>query len=94
MTKAKEKKPDVVAFSVYYWALDLTKYVANQARKMFGNDDANEDEDDENLEASIKHNLNAARYEIGFCTFCGGEDIDMEDDYEEDEDSEGNPAPL
>ena len=38
LTKAKEKKPDVVAFSVYYWALDLTKYVANQARKMFGKD--------------------------------------------------------
>ena len=38
---------------------------------------------------SIKHNLNAARYEIGFCTFCGAEDIDMEGDYDDEEDSEG-----
>jgi radical SAM superfamily enzyme YgiQ (UPF0313 family) len=38
LEKAKENKPDVVAFSVYYWALDLTKYVANQARKLFGKD--------------------------------------------------------
>ena len=37
----------------------------------------------------IKHNLNAARYEIGFCTFCGAEDIDMEGDYDDEEDSEG-----
>ena len=34
LEKAKENKPDVVAFSVYYWALDLTKYVANQSRKL------------------------------------------------------------
>ena len=32
---AKENKPDVVAFSVYYWALDLTKYVANQWKENF-----------------------------------------------------------
>ena len=33
----------------------------------------------------VKHNLNVARYEIGFCVFCGGEDIDEEDDYDEEE---------
>ena len=38
---------------------------------------------------TIKHNLNAARYEIGFCVFCGAEDIDMEGDYDDEEDSEG-----
>ncbi len=38
LERAKENKPDVVAFSVYYWALDLTKYVANQSRKLFGKD--------------------------------------------------------
>ena len=38
---------------------------------------------------NIKHNLNIARYEIGFCTFCGAEDIDMEGDYDDEEDSEG-----
>ena len=38
---------------------------------------------------TIKHNLNTARYEIGFCTFCGAEDIDMEGDYDDEEDSEG-----
>tara|TARA_B100000029_G_scaffold470738_1_gene509804 strand:- start:12042 stop:14078 length:2037 start_codon:yes stop_codon:yes gene_type:complete len=38
LEKAKEKKPNVVAFSVYYWALDLTKYVAMQCRKIFGDD--------------------------------------------------------
>ena len=36
----------------------------------------------------IKHNLNLARYEIGFCSFCGSEDIDMEDEYDEEEESE------
>ena len=38
---------------------------------------------------NIKHNLNIARYEIGFCVFCGAEDIDMEGDYDDEEDSEG-----
>ena len=33
----------------------------------------------------IKHSLNAARYEIGFCPCCGSEDIDEEDDYDEEE---------
>ena len=37
---------------------------------------------------TIKHNLNTARYEIGFCVFCGAEDIDIEDDYDDEEDSE------
>ena len=37
---------------------------------------------------TIKHNLNIARYEIRFCTFCGGEDIDMEEDYDDEEESE------
>ncbi len=49
----------------------------------------------ENLEIScmdcsatfkVKHNLNVARYEIGFCVFCGAEDIDIEDDYDDEED--------
>jgi radical SAM superfamily enzyme YgiQ (UPF0313 family) len=38
LEKAKEKRPDVVALSVYYWALDLTKYVANKAREIFGDE--------------------------------------------------------
>lgn len=33
----------------------------------------------------LQHNLNIARYEVEFCPFCGTEDIDMEDDYDEDE---------
>ena len=36
----------------------------------------------------IKHSLNVASYEIGFCVFCGAEDIDIEDDYYDDEDEE------
>ena len=52
----------------------------------------------ENLEIECKEcnavfniidNLNVARYEIGFCVFCGAEDIDMEGDYDDEEDSEG-----
>ena len=38
-----------------------------------------------NATFKIKHNLNLARYEIGFCSFCGSEDIDMEDEYDEEE---------
>ena len=34
----------------------------------------------------MKHNLNKSRYDISFCSFCGGEDIEMEEDYEEEED--------
>jgi len=30
--------------------------------------------------------LNKSRYDITFCAFCGGEDIEMEEDYEEEED--------
>ena len=33
----------------------------------------------------IKHSMNVSRYEIGFCPFCGSEDIDEEDDYDEEE---------
>ena len=33
----------------------------------------------------IKHSMNVSRYEIGFCPFCGSEDIDEEDDYGEEE---------
>ncbi len=41
-----------------------------------------------NATFNLKHNLNVARYEIGFCPFCGAEDIDIEDDYYDDEDEE------
>ena len=41
-----------------------------------------------NATFTLKHNLNVARYEIGFCPFCGAEDIDIEDDYYDDEDEE------
>ena len=33
----------------------------------------------------INHSLNVASYEIGFCPFCGSEDIDEEDDYDEED---------
>ena len=38
-----------------------------------------------NATFKLQHNLNIARYEIGFCPFCKSEDIDMEDFYDEDE---------
>ena len=41
-----------------------------------------------NATFNLKHNLNVARYEIGFCVFCGAEDIDIEDDYDDEEESE------
>ena len=41
-----------------------------------------------NATFTLKHNLNVARYEIGFCPFCGAEDIDIEDDYYDDDDGE------
>ena len=41
-----------------------------------------------NATFTLKHNLNVARYEIGFCPFCGSEDIEIEDDYYDDEDGE------
>jgi len=34
----------------------------------------------------IKHDLNSVRYEILHCSFCGGTDLELEDDYEEDSD--------
>ena len=36
----------------------------------------------------IKHNLNKSRYDIDFCAFCGGEDIEMEEDYDDEEEIE------
>jgi len=36
----------------------------------------------------LQHNLNITRYEIGFCPFCGSEDIEMEEDYEDEENEE------
>jgi len=30
--------------------------------------------------------LNKSRYDISYCSFCGAEDIEMEEDYEEEED--------
>ena len=38
-----------------------------------------------NATFNLKHNLNVARYEIGFCTFCGSEDIDEEEDFDDEE---------
>ena len=35
----------------------------------------------------IKHDLNSARYEILHCAFCAGIDLELEDDYAEDEDA-------
>ena len=36
----------------------------------------------------IKHSLSKSRYDIDFCAFCGGEDIEMEEDYEDEENEE------
>ena len=36
----------------------------------------------------IKHNLNKTRYDINFCAFCGGEDIEIEEGFEDDEEEE------
>ena len=41
-----------------------------------------------NATFSLQHNLNLSRYEIGFCTFCGGEDIEIEEGFEDDEEGE------
>ena len=41
-----------------------------------------------NAPFNLQHNLNAARYEIGFCVFCGGEDIEIEEGFEEDEEDD------
>ena len=37
-----------------------------------------------NATFNLQHNLSLSRYEIGFCTFCGGEDIEIEEGFEED----------
>ena len=36
LDQAVQNPPDVVAFSVYYWALAQTQYVVDRLRKMFG----------------------------------------------------------
>ena len=41
-----------------------------------------------NATFSLQHNLSLSRYEIGFCVFCGGEDIEIEEGFEDDEEEE------
>ena len=36
----------------------------------------------------IKHSMNVSRYEIGVCAFCGGEDIEIEEGFEEEDEED------
>tara|TARA_Y100000004_G_scaffold104730_1_gene117536 strand:+ start:1019 stop:1180 length:162 start_codon:yes stop_codon:yes gene_type:complete len=38
-----------------------------------------------NATYQLKHDLNTSRYMISCCPFCGSDNIEMEEDYDEDE---------
>ena len=41
-----------------------------------------------NATFNLQHNLSLSKYEIGYCVFCGGEDIEIEEGFDEVDEEE------